>query len=300
MGSTVRGDAGAPGRGTRGSADPSPSRYVVAVTGGEAPLRALRRAGVAALAAEGLFAALCVATMRSHAVRITSPLGADPYDAVVSAVILVLPIVAVPTAVRLLAHRGAASVPPAVARAQLAGCLTGLGCMAAALVACTAALAGSDQGMTTVDLALLAACAVAAVVAAGLALGAHDQWRPALARLRHLPAAARPDLADEVATLVASLWPGSLLARVAAWLDRGLDVWRASPRRHPWAAVVAAAWAAGWVVAQWHALREGPWEGLLPALVFAGTVAILVGAGLGAGVRWLGLLRPAARIGTAG
>jgi hypothetical protein len=265
------------------------------VTGGEAPLRALRRAGVAALAAEGLFGALCIATTRVHAVRISSPLGNDPYDAVVSAVILVLPLVALPTAVRLLAHRGAASAPPAVARAVLAGCVTGLVCMAAALVACTAALAGDVDGVPGVGAALLAASAVAAVVATWLALRAYDVWQPALARLRHLPAAARPDLADEIATLAASLWPGSLLARTAAWLDRGLDVWRASPRRHPWTSVIATAWAAGWVVAQWHAVREGPWAGLAPAVVFASTVAVLVGAGLGAGVLWLGLLRPAGR-----
>jgi hypothetical protein len=265
------------------------------VTGGEA-LRALRRAGVAGLAAEGLFAALCVATTRVEAVRITSPLGTDPYDAVISAAVLVLPIVAVPTAVRLVAHRGSASVPPAVARAVLAGSGSGLICMAAALVACTAALAGTPGGAPAVGVALLAASAVGAVLAAVLALRAYERWRPALARLRSLPTAARPDLADEVATLAASLWPGSVVARTAAWLDRGLDVWRGSPRRHPWAAVVAAAWAAGWVVAQWHALREGPWEGVAPALVFAGTVAVLVGAGLAAGVLWLGLLRPAGRV----
>jgi hypothetical protein len=267
----------------------------VPVTPGEAPLRALRRAGIAALAAEGLFGALCIATTRVHAVRITSPLGSDPYDAVVSAAVLVLPIVAVPTAVRLVAHRRAVSVPPAAARAVLAGCVTGLICMSVALLACAAALAGTPVGAPTDGVALLAASAVASVVAGGLALRAYEQWRPALDRLPSVPAAARPDLADEVATLAASLWPGSLVARTTAWLDRGLDVWRGSPRRHPWAAVVAAAWAAGCVVAQWHAVREGPWEGPAAAIVFAGTVAALVGAGLTAGVLWLGLLRPAGR-----
>ena len=269
------------------------------VTSGEAPLAALRRAGVAALAAEGLFGALCFVTTRGHAVRIASPLAGDPVDAVVSAAVLVLPIVAVPTVVRLVAHRGAASVPPAVARAVLAGCVTGLVCMAAALAACTAALAGDPAGIPVAGAVLLAASALAGTAATRLAVRAHDQWQPALARLRHLPSAARPDLADEFATLAASLWPGSLAARTAAWLDRGLDVWRASPRRHPWTAVVAAAWTAGFVVAQWHALREGPWEGPAPALVFAGTVALLVGAGLGAGVLWLGLLRPAGRVAAA-
>src|SRR4051812_3131501 len=234
--------------------------------------------------------------MRAHAVRITSPLGSDPYDAVVSAAVLVLPIVAVPTAVRLVAHRGAASVPPAVARAVLAGCVTGVICIGVGLVACTAALVSATGGASRLAVTLLAASAVAAVVAGAVAGRAHERWRPALARVRHLPAAARPDLADEVATLAASLWPGSVLARTAAWLDRGLDMWRGSPRRHPWTAVVAIAWAAGCVVAQWHAVREGPWQGIAPAVVFAGTVAALVGAGLGAGVLWLGLLRPAARL----
>jgi hypothetical protein len=268
------------------------------VTLGEGPHRALRRAGIAALTAEGLFAALCVVTIRAQTVRIASPLGTDPYDAVVSAVILVLPLVAVPTAVRLLTHRGNAPVPPAAARAVLAGCLTGLACMAVALVGCTAALAAAPAGSPPlVGSVLLGASAVAAVAAAGLALRAVELWRPAVARLRALPAAARPDLADELATLAASLLPGSVVARTAAWLDRGLDVWRASPRRHPWAAVGTLAWGAGLLVAQWHAVREGPWSGVDHALVFAATVAVLVGAGLGAGVAWLGLLRPAARMG---
>jgi hypothetical protein len=131
------------------------------------------------------------------------------------------------------------------------------------------------------------------VVAGGLALRAYEHWRPGLARLPSLPAAARPDLADELATLTASMLPGSVAARVAAWLDRGLDAWRLSPRRHPWAAVVTAASGAGVLLAQWHALREGPWAGAGPALVFASAVAVTVGAGLAAGVAWLGLLRPA-------
>src|SRR3954453_20494917 len=99
--------------------------------------------------------------MRAHAVRITSPLGGDPVDAVVSAAVLVLPIVAVPTAVRLVAHRGTGSVPPAAARAVLAGCVTGLVCMATALVACTVALAGDPGGIPVVGGALLAASALA-------------------------------------------------------------------------------------------------------------------------------------------
>jgi hypothetical protein len=263
------------------------------VTRAEAPITALRRAGLATLAAEGLFGALCLETTSVHAVRITSPWGADPYDAVVSCAIMVLPLVALPTAVRLLAHRRSAVLPAAAARAVLAGCLTGLVCMAVALVACSAALTGVPDGALPPARALLTASVVAGVVAARLMLGARTQWQPALARLGHLPRAARPDLADEIAALVASLLPGSLLAQVAAWLDRGLDVWRISPRRHPWAAVVTTAWCAGVLLAEWHAMREGPWAGLRPALVFAGTVAVTVGVALAVGVVWLGLLRPA-------
>jgi hypothetical protein len=266
----------------------------VPVTGAEAPIKALRRAGLATLAAEGLFGALCVEITSVHAVRITSPWGADPYDAVVSCAIMVLPLVAFPTAVRLVAHRRSPSLPAAAARAVLAGCLTGLACMAVALVACSAALTGVPDAAPPLARALLTASVVAGVVAARLTLGARARWQPALARLGHLPAAARPDLADEIAALVASLLPGSLLAQGAAWLDRGLDVWRISPRRHPWAAVVTTAWGAGVLLAEWHAMREGPWAGLRPALVFAGTVAVTVGVALAVGVVWLGLLRPAA------
>ena len=224
-------------------------------------------------------------------------MGANLDDAVVTCTILVMPLLAVLTAVRLLAHRGA-PVPAAAARAVLAGSLTGLGIMAAALLACADALAGRPGGLSPLSGALLVSTAGAGVLATALALRANEEWRPALARLNRVPAAARPDLADELATLVASLLPGSLLARAAAWLDRGLDVWRVSPRRHPWAAVVATAWATGLLVAQWHAVREGPWSGVRPALVFAGTVAVMIGCGLAAGVAWLGLLRPAARPGS--
>jgi hypothetical protein len=263
------------------------------VIGGRAPTQALRRAGGVTLAAETLFAALCLVTTQVQAVRVTNPWNADPYDAVVSSVILVLPVVALPTLVRLLAHRGPALVPTAAARAVLAGCLSGLGCMAAALLACTAALLGAVDGIPVLAAALLVGSAFAGIAATGLVLRARELWLPALARLEHVPAAARPDLADELATLTASVLPGSVPARLAAWLDRGLDAWRLSPRRHPWAAVVAAASAAGILLAQWHAMREGPWAGARPALVFAGAVAVTVGAGLAVGVAWLGLLRPA-------
>lgn len=261
--------------------------------GAEAPIRSLRTAGVATLAAEALFGALCVGTTTVHAVRITSPWGADPYDAVVSCAIIVLPLLAFPTAVRLLAHRGPAPVPTAAARAVLAGSLTGLLCLAVALLACTAALIQVPGTPPVLAGVLLAGCTGAAVVAAALTLRAREQWQPALARFGQVPAAARPDLADEIATLVASLLPGSVLARAAARLDRGLDEWEVSPRRHPWAAVVTAAWGAGVVLAEWHAVREGPWAGLQPALVFAGTVAVTVGCALAVGVVWLGLVRPA-------
>jgi hypothetical protein len=255
------------------------------------PTRALRRAGVATLVAETLFAGLCLVTSQVRVVRLTNPWAAGPADAVVSSAILVLPVVALPTLVRLLAHRGPALTPPAAARAVLAGCLSGLACMAAALMACCGALLGAgDPPLLAV--VLLVASTVAAVVAAGLALEARDSWAPALARLERVPAAARPDLADEIATLTATLLPGSTLARLAAWLDKGLDAWRLSPRRHPWAAVVAAAAVAGAVLTQWHAVRQGPWASPGPAFVFAAAVAVTVGSGLAAGVAWLGLLRP--------
>ena len=265
---------------------------------GEAPSRALRRAAAAALAAEALFGVLCVVTTQVHAVRITNPWRADPVDAVVSCAILLLPVVALPTLVRLLAHRGPVPVPGHAARAVLAGCLAGLACMTAALLACCAALVAAPDGAVPGALAaLLPASAVAGAVAAWLVVRARAAWAPALARLDLVPPTARPDLADELASLTAMMLPGSTLARSAAWLDRGLDAWRLSPRRHPWAAVVATAAVAGAGFAQWHAVREGPWAGVAPAAVFAGAIAVTVGAGLAAGVVWLGLLRPAARLG---
>ena len=251
----------------------------------------LRRAGALTLAAQTLFGLLCLVTTQVQVVRLTNPWAAGPVDAVVSSAVLVLPVISLPTLVRLLAHRGPGLMPTAAARAVLAGCLSGLACMAAALLACMVALlAGVDVPRLAV--ALLVASVAAGVVAAGLVLRARELWAPALARLERVPAAARPDLADEVATLLASLMPGSLPARAAAWLDKGLDSWRLSPRRHPWAAVVTGAAAAGVVLAQWHTVREGPWAGTGHAVVFVAAVAVTVGAALAAGVVWLGLVRP--------
>lgn len=267
------------------------------MTGGDAPSRALRRAGVAALTAEALFGVLCVVTTQVQAVRITNPWRAGPYDAVVSCAILLLPVVALPTLVRTVAHRGPAPVPAHAARAVLAGCMAGVACMSAALIACGAALTSVPAGtLPAAGVALLLTSAAAGLLAACLVLRARRLWSPALARLERVPATARPDLADEIATLVATLMPGSVPARVAAWLDRGLDAWRLSPRRHPWVAVVAVAAAAGITLAKWHAVREGPWAGVTPEVIFATAIAVTVGAGLAAGVAWLGLLRPAARL----
>ncbi len=265
------------------------------MTGGRAATRTLRRAGALTLAAQTLFGLLCLVTTQVQVVRLSSPWAAGPVDAVISSAVLVLPVISLPTLVRLLAHKGPALMPAAAARAVLAGCLSGLACMAAALLACTAALlAGAEVAPLAV--ALLVASVTSGVAAALLVLRARDLWAPALARLERVPAAARPDLADEIATLMATLMPGSLPARTAAWLDKGLDSWRLSPRRHPWAAVVTGATVAGVALAQWHTVREGPWAGTGHALVFVAAVAVTVGAALAAGVAWLGLVRPAGTV----
>ena len=179
---------------------------------GEAPSRALRRAAVAALAAEALFGVLCLVTTQVHAVRLTNPWRAAPVDAVVSCAILLLPVVALPTLVRLLAHRGPVPVPAHAARAVLAGCLAGLACMTAALLACAVALVSAPEGALPAALtALLPASALAGAVAALLVVRARAAWAPALARLELVPPTARPDLADEIASLTATLLPGSVL-----------------------------------------------------------------------------------------
>ena len=56
-------------------------------------------------------------------------------------------------------------------------------------------------------------------IAACLVLRARRLWSPALARLERVPATARPDLADEIATLVATLMPGRPPARRPTALD---------------------------------------------------------------------------------
>ena len=106
----------------------------------------------------------------------------------------------------------------------------------------------------------------------------------------------RPDLLDDLSTLLARLLPGSATARSGAWLNRRLDEWPWSPRRYRAGFVLAAGSVAGVVLTGWHAATSGPWTDPLALLASAVLVSGLVAAALGAAIAWLGLLRPQPRI----
>jgi hypothetical protein len=77
-------------------------------------------------------------------------------------------------------------------------------------------------------------------------------------------------------------------------VERFLDQSRLSPRRHRLMFGIGLALVAALAFDVWHAIREGPWAGLTPALVFGTLVAVGVLAIYLGTVVPLRLLRPPA------
>ncbi|HEX2804666.1 MAG TPA: hypothetical protein VHN80_00675 [Kineosporiaceae bacterium] len=219
-----------------------------------------------------------------------------------TAAVVLTPALIAPTVIRVLAHPGPTPMPVTAARATVAGvtaslCCTVIGLLAGLGSALTVMIGGhpATDVATWLIAALLVVGAVAATVAARLLQQAWSGWSPSFTARARLRDPGRPDLIDDLSTLLARLLPGSATARTGAWLNRRLDDWAWSPRRHRTGFVLIAGCAAGVVLTGWHASAFGPWSGLLAPLAFAALVTGLVTAALGAGVAWLGLLRPQPR-----
>jgi hypothetical protein len=237
-----------------------------------------------------LFAALVVAATHGRWVTGGSM-------TLLSASAVITPLVAVPTAVRVLAHPGPAAVPVNAARTTLTGIAAGLCAVLAGLLAVLGAIvlsplpAPADSDLAVL-LGLLAATAASLLLSARALARARILWTDAFERAVAMPGTSRPDLLDDAATLVARLAPGTLSARGFARVNRGLDDWAWSPRRHRTGFVVTTAGGAGAVVAGWN-LVSGGWAADPFSPVLLGVVtSCLVGLALTAGITWLGLLRP--------
>jgi len=208
-----------------------------------------------------------------------------------------------PTAIRVLAHAGPMAMPVTAARATVAGVAAGLCCTGVGLAAGAGSVlaVGNDERPITdvagwVVAALLSAGALSGAAGVRTLLRARAAWAPAFAAQSAARDASRPDLLDDLSTLLARLLPGSATARSGAWLNRRLDEWTWSPRRYRAGFVLAAGSVAGVVLTGRHAATSGPWTDPLALVAFALLVSGLVAAALGAAIAWLGLLRPQPRI----
>jgi hypothetical protein len=228
-----------------------------------------------------------------------------PLKAVQTAVVILIPLLIGPTVIRVLAHVGPTPMPVPAARATVAGTAAGICCTGIGVIAGTATWLGSmiagdptsyppTGAATWVIAAMLAAGAVAAAAAARDLAQARSWWSVLFAAQATLPDANRPDLLDDLSTLLARLLPGSATARTGAWVNRRLDDWTWSPRRHRAGFVLAAGCVVGLMLTGWRAAASEPWSGPLALPAFAAAATALVTAALGAGVAWLGLLRPQA------
>ena len=250
-----------------------------------------------------------LALAASAAARITAP-GTDAgrvaavSGSVTFAVAVLTPLLIVATGIRVLAHPSLAPMPVNAARATLASVTATLYCSAigagAVLIGSVSSVSSLPTGRSTGDasiwtpLALLLIGAGLNAAAARSLRRARSSWAQAFGSRERLRNASRPDLLDDLSTLVARWLPGSATARAGAWLNRGFDVWAWSPRRHRTGFVAACAGFAGVTLTGWQSVTAGPWSGPLALLTFAALVSLLVAAALGAGIAWLGLLRPLA------
>ena len=207
---------------------------------------------------------------------------------------VVVPLVAAPTAIRVLAHSGPAAVPAHTVVAIRTGLKATLYLIGAGLVLVGLALlvGSSDPDAAPVPVVASVIWLIAGLGLLVSALVLHSGGTAAAAAVRPVADRARPDLFDDAATLAARAMPGSPTARGAVWLNRGLDGWAWSPRRHRTGFVLAAAVNTGVVAVVGREFAVGPWSDPVAPALLALCTALVVAGVLAAGITWLGLLRP--------
>lgn len=212
------------------------------------------------LAAVAAFAVLFVVSAQVQSLRAHSPWGEDPYDAVVSYTVLLLPIILLPTWLRVIRMRRAQVTALQRTRTLAARGLV----LVFALV--LAALAADWSGWLVNDrlhgaiqagpflLALLIGCTLLVTAAAVYARPGRqfvfaESW-------------AAPSCADTLEDLQALAFASRSTGaqRAANWSN-----W---VRQHRWPVVLAGSAAAGAALSAWHIVVEGPWANVEAALLY--------------------------------
>jgi hypothetical protein len=276
--------------------------------GGREATRLTRRAANAAALAVIAFGALFVIGAQVQAFRAHSPWANDPYDAVGSFAVLLVPVVVAVTFVRLWRWRGAAPMPAPAIRQVLRGSTVTVGAIDATVAADVAALLARASVETRgpwlgLLVGLLASTGLAALGATALLVLAWSRSRRYVADGARNSAQEEDAFDDIVALLVdVGRMTGRRLPRLgerlvagSLRLDAALRFSRVSPRRHPWAYCFVVAVTFGLAFSAWHSLVEGMPPDLSSAfliwLLYAGILATCVIVGYALFGHYLRLIR---------
>ncbi len=263
------------------------------------PTRTTRDAANVAAAAVVCYALLWLVSTQDATIRAVSPFGDDPWDAFASYAAIFLPVVAGATWVRSLRHRGRVLPSATASRIRWGSGLAAAIVLVAAGVDVQAVVAngfgpgaGETAGLLTI---LVLGSVIVASVALAMTIRAARAATPSTA-----PATAfEPDIVDDLLELVSEVGRAVGLRGpidgAASSLERFLDGSSLSPRRHRWLFGIVLAVLAAIAFDVWHAIREGPWASLTPALAFGALVAVGVLAVYLGTVIPLRLLRPPVR-----
>jgi len=264
----------------------------------DATTRATRDAANAAGFAVVVYAALWLLSTQIGSFRAVSPFADDPWDAFASFAAIFLPIVAGATWIRSLRHRGRILSPVTSSRIRWgSGLESGIVLVAAGadLHAILTVGFGPDPGLAE---PVLVGLVVASTVLAAMALCLTIRAAWIAGRGPVTPDPQEPDVVDDLLALASDAGRRLGVAEPvdkAAWsVERFLDRSRLSPRRHRLLFGVVLALVAALAFDVWHAIREGPWAGLAPPLIFGTLVAVAVLAIYLGTVVPLRLLRPPA------
>jgi len=251
------------------------------------------------------FGLLTGVSTQLQSVRPQAPWEVDPYDAVASFAMMIVPIVALLTWIRKARWRREATFPSFVLVEIGRGSTVVLSAIAATDVAYLVAVL--RRGFPAYapwrpELLGLLGLSVATLVAASVVSAiAWSSQRPSIGERKDFALEGRPDAVDDVADLLrdgpAGLGPvrrGCLRAAdlVGAWAESSV----ASPRRHPWVFVAVVSSAAGVALAASEFVHEGlppnVGVGILVVAVFGAIVGVAGVLGYALLGRYLHLVRP--------
>jgi hypothetical protein len=232
------------------------------------------------------FGTLFAVSAQVAGLRTESPWSDDPYDALSSYAAIVVPLVMLPTWIRVARYARTQTLPVYAVRHILRGNALALCWVVAALTSDTAAFVSAADRLRwgaslNLLLAVLVPSGALAVRAATLVVRAWKEAQPLLAT--ESSSAADPDVLDDLAGILPALGRA----------NDAFDRWPLSPRRHRLGLCLLVSIIAGAASVGWHTLQEGPWSAAAPAIIFGLLSSGAVAIGLTLSVRMLGLLRPA-------